>query len=187
MAKRKRSASVKEAADRAARKSAGVEETEAVVPIDPVIVPVKRKRGRPSSYDPAFCEQVIDLGEQGKSKAQIAAALNVSRTTMDKWAQDNPDFMDAVKRAGELALAWWEDMGQSALLLGSKNFNATAYIFQMKNRFREEYRDASTSELNVNAHHKHHHTVEPLSDSAEWLAKLLGTGAGSQTSQPLSH
>lgn len=40
-------------------------------------------------------------------------------------------------------------------------------------------------QVNVNADHQHHHTVEPLSESAQWLAKLLGGGADSATSQPL--
>lgn len=31
--------------------------------------------------------------------------------------------------------------------------------------------------LNVNADHKHHHTVEPLSETVDWVAELLGTGA----------
>ena len=47
-----------------------------------------------------------------------------------------------MKRARELALAWWEDAGQEGIK--TKDFNSTAYIFQMTNRFREDYkRDAS--------------------------------------------
>jgi hypothetical protein len=41
------------------------------------------------------------------------------------------------------------------------------------------------SEVNVNADHKHHHTAEPLSESAHWLAKLLGDGADSPAKKPL--
>jgi phage terminase small subunit len=39
--------------------------------------------------------------------------------------------------------------------------------------------------VNLNANHKHHHTAEPLSESAHWLAKLLGAGADSAAAQPL--
>ena len=39
--------------------------------------------------------------------------------------------------------------------------------------------------VNLNANHKHHHTAEPLSESALWLARLLGAGADSKASQPL--
>jgi len=35
--------------------------------------------------------------------------------------------------------------------------------------------------------HKHHHSVEPLSESAQWLAKLLGGKADSETEGALLH
>jgi hypothetical protein len=102
-------------------------------------VPGKNKGGRPTDYRPEYCAKVIELGRLGKSKAQIAAALDVSRQTMLNWTNTHAEFLDAVKRAEELALGWWEDAGQAGLT--SKGFNATAFIFQMKNRFREDYRD----------------------------------------------
>jgi hypothetical protein len=39
--------------------------------------------------------------------------------------------------------------------------------------------------VNLNANHKHHHTVEPLSESAHWLARVLGSGTDSEAAQPL--
>lgn len=101
-------------------------------------------RGRPSKYDPAFCDQVRSLGQKGKSKAQIAAALGVSRQTVDTWTALHPDFLDAVKDAHDASLAWWEDQGQDGLT--AEKFNATAFIFQMKNRFRSDYRDKQDHE-----------------------------------------
>lgn len=101
--------------------------------------PLRRPGGRPSEYDPAFCDRVVDLGQAGKSKAQIAAALGCSRQTLDNWAAQHPEFLDAVSQAKDLAQAWWEDQGQSGLT--AEKFNATAFVFQMKNRFREEYHD----------------------------------------------
>ena len=144
-----------------------------------------RKIGRPSKYDPSYCDLVIDLGAVGKSKAQIAAAIGVSRTTIDSWALLHPEFLDALKSAYDLALSWWEDAGQINML--RQGFNATAFIFQMKNRFREDYRDVTTSTVNVSADHKHHHTAEPLSESAQWLTKLLGSGADSEIQKPRTH
>ena len=37
----------------------------------------------------------------------------------------------------------------------------------------------------VNGDHRHHHTTEPLSESAEWLEKLLGTGSDRAAEKPL--
>lgn len=99
------------------------------------------KRGRPSEYDPEYCEFVIDMGREGKSKAQMAAGLGISRQCMNEWEKQHKDFGDAVKAAQDLALAWWETAGQMNMI--RQGFNATAFIFQMKNRFRADYRDAT--------------------------------------------
>jgi hypothetical protein len=103
-----------------------------------------RKIGRPSKYDPSFCELVLDLGSEGKSRAQIAAAIGVDRDTLREWAKQYPEFSVAIKGAKELELAWWENAGQ--INMTRQGFNATAFIFQMKNRFREDYRDTQALE-----------------------------------------
>lgn len=41
--------------------------------------------------------------------------------------------------------------------------------------------------VNLNANHKHHHSAEPLSESAQWLAKLLGAGSDSEAPRSLPH
>lgn len=102
----------------------------------------KPKPGRPTDYDPAYCERVIKLGAEGKSKGQIARSLETSRVTLDAWAKRHPEFLYALTRAKELELALWEDKGQGS-------FNATAFIFQMKNRFRNDYRDRHDHEHGV--------------------------------------
>ena len=99
----------------------------------------KRARGRPTTYDPAFCERVIELGEEGKSKAQIARELGISRKSLYLWMKGHPEFKEAMDEAEFAALAWWEDVGQAGLSM--PKFNATLYAFNMKNRFREFYAD----------------------------------------------
>ena len=42
-------------------------------------------------------------------------------------------------------MAWWEDSGQAGIGQG-RNFNAVAFIFQMKNRFPKDYRDKQVLE-----------------------------------------
>src|SRR5690606_23308563 len=85
-------AAVKAAADRAEKRAKG-EEVETEPEVNPLNPPeVKRKRGRPTKYDPAMCEQVIELGEAGKSKAQIARSLGVTRETIDIWAREHQEF-----------------------------------------------------------------------------------------------
>lgn len=73
-----------------------------------------KKTGRPSTYHPKFCNRVIELGSKGKSKTQIAAAIGVEGATLYRWANEHGQFRDALTRAKELELAWWENAGQLA-------------------------------------------------------------------------
>lgn len=59
----------------------------------------KQPIGRPSEYRDEYCERVIELGKEGKSRAEIASALNCSRTTLAAWEAEHPDFLDALHRA----------------------------------------------------------------------------------------
>lgn len=103
-----------------------------------------RKVGRPSKYDPSFCELVLDMGAAGKSKAQMAHAIGISRQTLDNWTVAHPEFLDAVKTAGDWALAWWQTVGVNNLT--RMGFNGTVYIWEMKNRFHADYKDRHTVE-----------------------------------------
>lgn len=170
-------ASVKAAADRAEKRAKGEEVEPAVNPVlDPPVV--KRPRGRPSDYDPAMCQTVLELGAAGKSKAQIAKELGVSRVTMTAWEGKHPEFLNAVKEAQDLALAWWEEKGQDSTFDNSKGFNATAFIFQMKNRFRDDYRDTQAHEHTG----KDGASLIPSSNPRDLAAAILGIIREGQTS-----
>lgn len=105
------------------------------------------ERGRPTDYRPEYCDDVIALGREGASKAEMAHALGVSRNTLDNWASANPEFLSAVKEAVSLAQGWWESEGRKAVFGKIQNFNATAFIFTMKNRFPDDWKDKRETEL----------------------------------------
>lgn len=102
--------------------------------------------GRPSKYDPAFCEVVLATGAEGKTLAGMADALDIDRGTLNEWREAHPEFSRAVKRALEKAQAWWEEQGRVSTFGATEGFNATSYIFQMKNRFRDEWNDTTKTE-----------------------------------------
>lgn len=131
-------AKIKEAADRAEARAKGEDVRALASPVQPE--EVHRRIGRPTKYDPAMCDRVRELGAAGKSKTQIAVGLGINLDTLYEWIKTHDDFSEAVKDANALAQAWWEDAGQSGLGMG-KDFNATAFIFQVKNRFRSDYSD----------------------------------------------
>jgi hypothetical protein len=101
-------------------------------------------RGRPSTYDPAYCDRVIELGADGKSPEQISAAIDVPRTTMLRWADEHPEFRTALTRAKELEQDWWESIGQKALF--ADKFQASVWAKSMSARFREKYTEKVVQE-----------------------------------------
>ncbi len=93
--------------------------------------------GRPTDYRPEYCERVLTLGRDGKSHAQIAADLGVSRQTLHNWAAAHAEFAEAIAWSRDLAQAWFENKGQDGL--GDNRFNAALWSKQMAARFRSEY------------------------------------------------
>lgn len=103
--------------------------------------------GRPTKYDPKMCEQLIECGEQGFSITEMACHIGISKETLYDWSRNNQQFSDSLKIAVEKSQAWWEKKGRAATFGEIEGFNPTAYIFQMKNRFREDYSDVNKHEV----------------------------------------
>jgi len=86
-----------------------------------------------------MCEAILDAGAQGMTLAEMADILDIDRSTLADWREKHPEFSRAVKAGLDKAQAWWERKGREATFGGVDGFNATSYIFQMKNRFKEEW------------------------------------------------
>ena len=106
--------------------------------------------GRPTKYDPAFCETVIACGAEGKTLAEMADAIDIDRATLNEWVERHEEFSRAVKRGLDKAQAWWENRGRIATFGGFEGYNATSFIFNMKNRFKEDWRDKVEQENSGN-------------------------------------
>lgn len=61
--------------------------------------PDKRPVGRPSKYDPAYCEGVIEDAKQGFSLSAYAGGIEVDRDTITEWRKVHPEFDQACKVA----------------------------------------------------------------------------------------
>lgn len=101
------------------------------------------KRGRPSKYDPKYCEEVIDYLGQGYSKEAFAGHIDVSEDTIYEWIKVHSDFSEAIKKAKAKSRIWWEDLGREMVMQGGGN--APIWIFNMKNRF--GWKDKTETEL----------------------------------------
>lgn len=97
----------------------------------------KRKVGRPTKYDPAFCDKVIEVGSYGGWLSEMAEACDVHRSTMDEWAAEHPEFSEALTRAKQKAQAWFEKEGREGMR--ADKFNSQLWAKQMSARHREEY------------------------------------------------
>lgn len=95
--------------------------------------------GRPTKYDPAYCEQVIDFMSQGYSVTAFAGSIGVARDTVYHWAKENPEFSDALNTARAASAVWWEERLRAVAERGEGN--ATAAIFGLKNRVAHEWRE----------------------------------------------
>lgn len=95
--------------------------------------------GRPSKYDPKYCDMAVEFLRDGYSVTALAGKIGVARSTVFKWAEENEQFSDALKTGQALAALFWEDRLRDVAMTGEGN--ATAAIFGVKNRSREEWRD----------------------------------------------
>lgn len=101
--------------------------------------------GRPSLYEPAYCERVIELGKQGMSVVEMACAIGVARSTLEEsWPSLFPEFFEAFARAREESQAWWERAGREGML--GKSIDASIYSRSMAARFPKDWRETTRSE-----------------------------------------
>jgi hypothetical protein len=103
---------------------------------------------------------VIELGREGASKAEMAHACGVARSTFDLWEQSHPEFSEAVTSAVELSQGWWESEGRKATFGKIPGFNATSFIFNMKNRFPSDWRDKKEVDVAIS----HEQALDELDD-----------------------
>ena len=104
--------------------------------------------GRPTDYKQEFCQQIIEFGKEGMSKAEICLELDICKQTMLNWCDQHEEFLDAVNKAMHYSQGWWERNGRKATF-NSEGFNATSFIFNMKNRFKADWNDTTNSNITI--------------------------------------
>jgi hypothetical protein len=74
-------------------------------------------------------------------KCEMAEELGITYTSFETYQQQHPEFLEAVKDALRKSQSWWEKQGRLATFGAVDGYNATSYIFQMKNRFKQDWAD----------------------------------------------
>ncbi len=110
---------------------------------------VTRPVGRPSLYDPAYCEQAIELGKIGKSTEAIGAILGVGTATLYRWMDEHPEFREAIGIAKDMELYWWEEQAQAYMVENkeSDRLNSGIWARSMAARFPKKYRESTKTEI----------------------------------------
>lgn len=100
---------------------------------------------RPTKYNKEILPLMLEKFKEGASVCEICADLDISRETFYNWTKQYPEFLDTYKKGLEYSQAWWEKIGKAGTV-GKLNINPTMWIYNMKNRFREEWHDRYTHE-----------------------------------------
>lgn len=99
--------------------------------------------GQPTKYDPKYCELLIQFARDESLSYQCFPAYLLEKTgvyvcidTLYEWERVHPQYSDAKKLFLEICRRYWEGLGKDAAASKAPGaFNATAWIFSMKNRF----------------------------------------------------
>lgn len=105
----------------------------------------------PTIYKPDYHpKMMIEYGLQGLSIAQCASKFGVSRMCIYKWKDQYPEFKEAVEISMTHAQAIEEEK-LDKLSTGELEGSATAQVFKMKSRFRDDYQEVKQVNTTVNA------------------------------------
>jgi len=96
---------------------------------------VKKKNpgGRPTKYSDELCEKIVSYFKCGMSIAEICLELDICKQTFYTWCENHKKFLDSKKKGEFFSEGWW--MKQARINLKDKDFNATLFYMNMKNRF----------------------------------------------------
>jgi transposase-like protein len=144
--------------------------------------PARKGEGRPSKYDPEFCEVMISAMEtEGLSLGAVAGLIGVSRDTLYEWTTVHPEFSGAKKIGEAKAQLFWERKNVSLANNGSAGPGAsTAIVFALKNRAKADWRDVieqkHTGDANNPIAIENVTARELVTSRIAGLASRIGTG-----------
>ncbi len=133
-------------------------------------LPVKRKAGRPPTFNEQIADKIVALAEKGKTIDQISDIIGVTSRCISFWLAEKPSLLQAVKEARQMAdemveaslfkkatgyfhetekIFYDKDTGQIVRAPTVQHYapDTTAQIFWLKNRKPEQWRDRTEVKL----------------------------------------
>jgi|SRR5258708_10123382 hypothetical protein len=94
-----------------------------------------------SEFKPEYCEIATKVLANGESLAAICDELDICRATLYNWRDAHPEFANAIRKGLQKAQRDWERIGREGVVGNIDKFAASTWIFTMKNRFRDDYKE----------------------------------------------
>ncbi|MEN6621514.1 MAG: hypothetical protein ABFD50_08210 [Smithella sp.] len=92
-------------------------------------------------YKKSYCQRLIDHMAKGLSFISFAGEVGVTKSILNDWLIEYPDFKEA-KEIGEMkSLLKWEKIGISGTTGALKGFSAKTWQLQMTNYFAESWQE----------------------------------------------
>lgn len=88
----------------------------------------------PSAYKPEYCELVVELLKDGGSLAVFRAHVGITKSTMQYWRRNHPEFEEACKLALDRSQLWWEEIAQTAVTKGAPKGASPIILSGLYNR-----------------------------------------------------
>ena len=105
--------------------------------------------GRPTKYKKEYCKMLVEHMKEGLSFRTFGAVIGVCEDTLHEWCKKHREFSESKKEGALYSELFWSKMGRSGAAGKINGFNATAWIFNMKNRF--GWRDKKEIDTNITA------------------------------------
>lgn len=141
--------------------------------------------GRPTDFNPAYAEEILQLMAEGLSLAAAAAELGIHRQRVYEWEEVHAEFADTIKLARSKRQLFLE----RRLLAAKDGPVVTSSIFALKNAAGEDWRDKTDHELTGKdggpiATDNAHHGQIAISATSAFIAEALGIRADATPSEP---
>ena len=130
-------------------------------------------------FDPLWLDLIVELGKEGATPANIAAAINMSETTLKKLIKERKNFAQAF----ELAMTHSKSFHEKALRdsYTNKDANSALIVALLRSVFPADYQTATQSGNGAGARKKE--PEEPIDFNME-IQKLLSELKASDDRQP---
>jgi hypothetical protein len=87
--------------------------------------------GRPTDYDPEYCEQGKKLCRLGLTDKQLADVWDVSEKTLNTWKEEHPEFLQSLKKGKAISDS---EVAQSLYHRARGYYHSDVHIMQFEGK-----------------------------------------------------